>query len=411
MNFFALLKMSSNTILKTNRRRSILTILGIIIGVAAVIIVMSVGAGAQSLIFDQIASVGSNLVGVLPGYSDEDGPPASVFGITVTTLKQTDAEALKEIKEIEAVTSYVRGVETVQWQDKKTEATYVGVSADYPLVESTETSQGAFFTEEDDKGIARVIVLGWQTAKDLFGNEDPLNQQVKIKRESFRVIGVMEKRGVEAFENQDNLVFIPLTTAQKIMLGINHVSLIRGKVINERDIPAVITQMEQILRERHKIPNGKNNDFTVRAAVQALDALKTVTDGLKFFLSAIAAISLLVGGIGIMNIMLVTVSERTREIGLRQAIGATKKDIERQFLLEALVLTIAGGIIGIIIGAAVSGLVAFVARYLGYNWSLVVTFSSIAMGLIVSGFVGIIFGWYPARRAASFDPVVALRYE
>lgn len=388
-----------------------MTILGIIIGVAAVIIVMSVGAGAQSLIFSQITSVGSNLVGVLPGYSDENGPPASVFGITVTSLKQTDAEALAKIKGMEAVTSYVRGLETVQWQDKKTDATYVGVSADYPLVESAETSQGTFFTAEDDKSVSRVVVLGWQVSKDLFGDENPLNQQVKIKRESFRVIGVMEKRGVEAFENQDGLVFIPLQTAQKIMLGINHVNLIRGKVTNERDIPAVITQMEQILRERHKIPSGKNDDFTVRAAVEALDALKTVTDALKFFLSAIAAISLLVGGVGIMNIMLVTVSERTREIGLRQAIGATKKDIERQFLLEALVLTIAGGIVGIIIGAAVSGLVAFVARYLGYDWSLVVTFSSIAMGVIISGFVGVVFGWYPARRAASFDPVVALRYE
>ncbi|PIR92949.1 multidrug ABC transporter substrate-binding protein [Candidatus Falkowbacteria bacterium CG10_big_fil_rev_8_21_14_0_10_43_10] len=410
MSFIHLLK-TSFKVLRANRRRYFLTILGIIIGVAAVIIVMSVGAGAQSLIFDQITSVGSNLIGVLPGYSDENGPPATAFGITVTTLKQEDAEALAKIKGMEAVTSYVRGLETMQWQDKKTEATYVGVSADYPQVESAETSQGSFFTEEDNKAIARVVVLGWQVSKDLFGDENPLNQQVKIKRESFRVIGVMEKRGVEAFENQDGLVFIPLLTAQKIMLGINHVSLIRGKVKNERDVPAAITQVEQILRERHKIQNGKSDDFTVRAAVEALDALKTVTDALKFFLSAIAAISLLVGGIGIMNIMLVTVSERTREIGLRKALGATKKDIERQFLLEALVLTIAGGIIGIIGGAVVSGLVAVVARYLGYNWSLVVTFNSIAMGVIISGLVGVIFGWYPARRAASFDPVVALRYE
>jgi len=386
-------------------------VLGIIIGVAAVIIVMSVGAGAQSLIFDQINSVGSNLIGVLPGYSDENGPPASAFGVMVTTLKNDDVEAIKKVTSIEAATSYVRGVETASWQNQKVDATFVGTTDEYIRVEDAKLAMGDFFDETDSKSITREIVLGWQIYKDLFGDENPLGQKIKLKRESFRVIGVVEKRGTQGFQNQDTLVFIPLKTAQKIMLGIDHISMIRAKVADEKEIPAAIAQVEQILREEHNIKESQEDDFTVRATTEALDALKVITDALKFFLSGIAAISLLVGGIGIMNIMLVTVTERTREIGLRKAIGATKEDIQSQFLFESILITLTGGGIGIIFGVAFSALIAVSAHYLGYNWNFVVTIWSVLLGVGVSGFIGIIFGWYPARKASLLDPIVALRYE
>jgi len=410
MNFLSIIEESLN-VLKVNRRRTLLTSLGIIIGVASVIIVMSVGAGAQSLIFNQITSAGSNLVGILPGYSDEEGPPASVFGIIVTTLKHEDAEKIAAIDEITAVTSYVRGVETVQWSNKKTDATYVGTTADYVRVEDANTVMGEFLDENASKSMDRVAVLGWQVWKDLFNDDDPIGQRIKIKRESFRVIGVMEKRGVEAFQNQDNLVFIPLSAAQKLLLGINHVSMIRAKARSDSEVDFAIAQIEDILRDQHGLTGSQQNDFTVRSMAQGLEALGQVTDALTFFLSAIAAISLLVGGIGIMNIMLIAVRERTHEIGLRKALGATPDTIQYQFLIESIVLTLAGGIIGIAIGAGFSAAIAATARYLGYNWDYVVTVSSILMGVIVSTGVGVIFGWYPARKASKLDPVVALHYE
>lgn len=410
MNFFSLLAMALR-VLKVNRRRAILTVLGIVIGVAAVIIIMSVGAGAQSLIFNQITSVGSNLIGIMPGYSDEKGPPASVMGVVVTTLKQSDAEELKKINEVTAVASYVRGVETVTWQNQESDATFVGTNAAYVNVESVKIERGTFFDENEEKNLSRVVVLGYQVAADLFGSQNPLGEEVKIKRERFRVIGVAAKRGVEGFQNQDNLVFIPLLTAQKILLGIDHVSLIRVKVLNDQDVPAVIEQIKQILREEHNLNSSSEDDFSVHAATQALDALKQVTDALKLFLAAVAAISLLVGGIGIMNIMLASVTERTKEIGLRKALGATAAGVQNQFLIEALVITLVGGLVGILLGLIFSGLIALIAKYLGYHWQFVITLTSILLGLGVSSLVGIVFGWYPARRAAKLEPVEALRYE
>jgi len=412
MSFILLLK-TSIKILRANRRRTFLTVLGIIIGIASVIVVMSVGAGAQSLILNQINSVGSNLIAVMPGYSDDEGPPASVFGITITSLKNSDTEAIKKLPEIEAAVSYVRGTETVQWGNKKTEATYVGTNSDYINVENAQVIQGSFMDETHDNGINRVAVLGWQVWQDLFNEsgENPIGQRVKIKRESFRVIGVMEKRGVEAFQNQDNLIFIPLETAQKLLLGINHIAMIRAKVTDENNVESVMAQAEQILRERHDIKESQSSDFSIRATAQALDVLGSVTGALTFFLSGIAAISLVVGGIGIMNIMLIAVQERIREIGLRKAIGAKNNDIKNQFLIESVILTLAGGIMGIILGAVISGLVALTANYLGYSWNFIITINSIILSVGVSSIVGIIFGWYPAKKAAGFNPVEALRYE
>lgn len=410
MTFLRIVELSFRNF-RSNKKRSFLTVLGIVIGVAAVIIIMSVGAGAQSLIFNQINSQGTSLIGILPGYSDENGPPASAMGIVVTSLKESDGEALKQIKEITAVSSYVRGIDTAQWQNQKIDATFVGVNADYPLVEDVKMASGDFFDEADDKAMARVAVLGYGAAEDLFGGEDPLGQEIKIKGVNLKIIGVVAKRGVVAFQNQDELIFLPLSVAQKLLLGINHVSMIRAKVVNDSEVQNALEQTRQILMERHDINKPEEADFSARAAAQALDALKQVTDALKFFLAGIAAISLLVGGIGIMNIMLVAVNERMKEIGLRKAVGATEKNIQNQFLVEAMMVTLLGGVIGIIFGISFSALIAIVAKYLDYKWDFVVTIPSVLVGVFISCLVGVVFGWYPARQASRLEPVEALRHE
>jgi len=411
MSLFALIK-NSLVVFRGNRQRTFLTMLGVIIGIASVIVIMSVGAGAQSLIFSQITSVGSNLIGVLPGYSDDNGPPASIMGIVITSLKHEDALAIRnEVKEIEAITSYVRGIGTAQYLNQKTDTTFVGVTHEYPVVESAQIEKGSFFDEAQGSSITRVVVLGYQTAIDLFGDTDPIGKRIKLKRESFRVAGVMEKRGTEGFQNQDDLVIIPLPTAQKLMLGINHVSMVRARIDDNEPVEPVLEHVRAVLRDRHDIKSSQGDDFSVRATAQALNVLGDITNALKSFLASIAAISLIVGGIGIMNIMLVSVNERTREIGLRKAIGATEGNIQSQFLTEAILLTLAGGMIGIILGAGLSGLVALVAQYLEYDWLYSVSLTAIAIGVGVAGTVGTLFGWYPARKAAKLEPVEALRYE
>ena len=399
--------------LSRNKMRSFLTMTGIIIGVLSVIVIMSVGAGAQSLILDQITGLGSNLVGVLPGKSEKDGPPASAFGIVITTLTDGDAQAIarSSYAPIEAVASYVKGFDRVKGGDAEKDTTFVGTSASYPRVEDVSFSSGRFFTLDEERSMARVVVLGSEVAGELFPEQDPIGKQIKIKRTNFEVIGVVEERGTVTFQNQDNQVFVPLPTAQKLLLGINHVNFMRIKIADAASVDSAIEEVEAILRERHAIDTPEEDDFSVRATTQALDALTSITDALRFFLAAIAAISLVVGGIGIMNIMLAAVQERTREIGLRKAIGATSRTITFQFLVETATITLAGGVIGIIGGAIISASVGFVARYLGYAWDTVITPGSIVLGCVVSIAIGLIFGIIPARRASKLNPIEALRYE
>ena len=386
--------------------------LGIIIGISAVIIIISVGAGAQSLILNQIEKVGSNLIGIMPGASDEDSPPASIMGIQVTTLKYEDGLAiLDRVLEVVSLASFVQGIETVSWQNQKKDATFIGTTSNYPQVEDTEVVSGRFFDYQEERNAARVAVLGSKIAEELFSGTDPIGQKIKIKRESFKVIGVFKERGKVAFQDPDNQVFIPLSAAQKVLIGIQHVTLIRAKVLSEENIGFILEQIKQVLRDRHNITNPDEDDFTVRSQTEAIGVLTTITNALAFFLAAIASISLIVGGIGIMNIMYVAVTERTSEIGLRKAVGATKRNVLTQFLVESILITFLGGLLGIIIGSIISGLVAFVANYLGYNWAFVVSPLSIIVGVVVSCAIGIIFGYFPAKRAADLDPIEALRYE
>jgi len=385
--------------------------LGIVIGVASVITIMAVGAGAKSFIFNQIESFGTNLIGILPGASEEEAPPASVFGIVITTLTYEDAKELEKIPHIIAVTPYANGNAVVSCENRSKNTDFSGVSSDFVNVENASVSKGRFIAEDEDENVSKVVALGSEVSDKLFLGEDPIGKRIKIGQESFTVVGVMKKRGSSFLSNQDNQIFVPVKTAQKILLGINHVSFIRAKVDEKKNIPMVVEEVKKLLLKRHNIKDSSKADFSIRSMEQALDIIGNVTNALNLFLGAIAAISLIVGGIGIMNIMLVSVTERTREIGLRKAIGAKNSLILEQFLFEAVILTFAGGFLGIIIGAFFSALIAFAAQYAGYHWDLIITPFSVFISIFIAVLIGLVFGYYPARKAARLNPIEALRYE
>lgn len=411
MLFRPFIKNAAQNLLR-QKMRSFLTMLGVVIGIASVILVNSVVAGAQSLITNQINSVGPNLIGVLPGSSDEKGPPAAVMGIVITTLKDDDTEALKkEILEIVAASSYISATETVSWEGEKTTATISGVSPDYPKISDAKISAGRFFSEDEKRSFANVIVLGQQVKDELFGNSGFIGEKIKIKNSKYEIIGAMTPQGTSGFQNVDNMVFVPVSTAQKKILGINHIGFIRLRVDDQENISGVTEQIKEILRRQHRIKTSADDDFTVRSSTEAMQMLGTITKGLQFFLIAIISIALIVSGIGIMNIMLAAVSNRLREIGLRKAVGARDIHIFLQFLIETLVITNIGGLLGIISGSAAAWLISLIVNRLGYDWSFIISIQSIIIAFVFSSLIGLIFGLHPARKAAKLPPISALHYE
>lgn len=396
-----------------NKVRSALTMLGIIIGITAVMIVLSVGESVQGLILNEVKSIGSNLVGVLPGHAEENGPPSSVFGIVITTLKYSDGEAILKggYPAIESLAMYVSGSDIVTVDSNKVSTTFYGTTASYLDVQSSNIEEGRFFTKEEEVTDAKVVVLGNQIAKDLFGDQDPLGQKIKIKKTNFVVIGILKAKGGSLVQNEDGNMFVPISTAQDILLGINYINFMRIKIDKTENIDGAIDYIKSTLRDRHNITDPNQDDFNVRSTAQALESISSITTALRFFLAAIAAISLIVGGFGIMNIMLATVQERTKEIGLRKAIGAKNADITRQFLVEAMTITFISGVIGIIIGSILLILIAIVVNALNYKWDLIISPISIFLGCAVSIGIGLIFGITPARRASLLNPIEALRYE
>lgn len=397
-----------------NKGRTALTSLGIMIGIASVVMVVSIGSGAQSLIINQIKSVGSDLVGVLPGGQLEDGPPAAILGVTITTLTLEDAEALSDpnnVANVVASTAYVKGSATITYGGEAEDSFFNGVSYSYPDVEEVKIAEGRFFDEFEQKGMERVVVIGSTVAEDLFNGDDPIGQDIKINREQFQVVGVLEKRGNAGFQNRDDQVFVPVNVAQKLLMGIDYVSLVRLKIESGADLDKAKYDVQMTLRERHGITDPEDDDFTVETTENSIEMLSSITDVLKFFLAAIAAISLVIGGIGIMNIMLVSVTERIREIGLRKALGARRRRILDQFLLEAVTVTLVGGAAGVLVGSIMSALVAIVVQTMGYQWDLVISANAILTAFLVCCGVGVVFGYYPARKAANLNPIDALRHE
>jgi len=376
--------------------------------------IMSLGAGAQSLIIGQIKGLGGNLIGILPGKSEADSAPASAMGVQITTLVDDDVETIRRrVQNIDGAVGYSRGLATASLGQTNYETTINGCSIDYLKVEGGEVAIGRFFTAEEDRDMAKVAILGSTVKQELFGDSDAIGRQIKIKKQSFEVIGVMAPRGTVAFTNYDDQINIPLKTAQKLINGVNYLSFIRLKASSETSVDQVMADVTQVLRDRHDIKNqsGQDDDFSVRSMAQALDMIITITNALKFFLIAMAAISLIVAGIGIMNIMLISVNERTKEIGLRKAVGANNRNIIWQFLIEAIALTLIGGMIGIIFGIIGSWLISLIVQNLGYDYEFIVSVSSIILALSVSTLVGLAFGLYPARQASRLEPVEALSYE
>jgi len=402
--------------LTQSKTRTLLTMLGIVIGIGSVIILMSIGQSAQQLILNQVQGIGSNLVIIIPGAPSKSGfsSPASSQGIVITTLSQEDINALQREPSITGVAAEVRGQDQAVYGNTNETVSYEGVTADYFSVRNMAVGEGRTFTKADIDSQNQVVIIGPTLATELFGSAmDPINKTIRVKNVSLRVVGVLAKGGTGAFGvDQGSLVIVPVSIAQNQMLGITYFNDIMASANPDYQLDFVKQRITSVLRQDHGISVNDQDDFTIETQEDILSLLGNVTSVLTLFLAAIASISLVVGGIGIMNIMLVAVTERTREIGLRKAVGATDKDILQQFLIESVLLTFIGGAIGIAFGAAVVGLIYVVATtFTTIGWVFEFPISSVLLGVGVSTFAGVVFGIYPARQAGKKNPIDALRYE
>jgi len=397
--------------IRVNGTRSALTMLGIIIGVAAVIAMVGVGSGATARIQDQIQSIGSNLIIVLPGSISSNG--VRLGSGAVATLTEDDAKAIAEnCPSVAVAAPTVRGNVQVVFGNSNWATTAQGVTPDYMTIRDYSMLSGQFFTTQDVDAATKTAVLGETVAVNLFGNSDPTGQTIILKNVPFTVAGVLTPKGQSpSGQDQDDVILLPISTAKQKVFGVNKANAKAvGNIMVQAVGPLAIDQAQQevgaLLRERHRILAGQDDDFTIRNLTEVFAAQETSAQVMSILLGAIASVSLIVGGIGIMNIMLVSVTERTREIGLRLAVGAKMRDILSQFLVEAITLSLLGGIIGIVVGLTASVLISHFAK-----WSTQVSPLAILMAFLFSALVGVFFGYYPARKAAFMDPIEALRYE
>lgn len=393
------------------KSRSILTMLGIVIGIAAVILTLAIGRSAEGLILNQVADLGSNLLFAEPSNGQGTSGPPSPFIQQSLTMK--DAEALEKSPFLDNVAAALVSSGSVSHDEVSTFTDLVGVDEQYLAAFPADIAAGRWLDTTDVDAYAPVAVLGQNIAKDLFGDQDPIGQRLKIKRKSFRVVGVLAEQGSRFFQDLDKRIAVPVTTMQRDVLGVDYINFISMHAVG--DLDRAKDEARFILRDTHRIDNPegdvKKDDFMIASQSDAAASAGIIGGILSVLLSSIAAISLVVGGIGIMNIMLVSVTERTKEIGLRKAVGAGEQEILHQFLLEAVMLTLVGGIIGVTCGVLMSFLSAAVISQFVDGWVAVVPVEAIVLGVAVSTAVGLAFGYYPARRAARLDPIEALRYE
>lgn len=405
--------------LRSNPGRTGLTMLGIIIGIGTVILVLSAGAGFRSLIDAQVATMGSNTLFIqtkIPpttknrAASNSDNQVSAAFtGITISSFKQRDLDDVKKLPNVVDDYGIVTGLALATYRDNKKSSIYYGASASRFNIDKTELAKGRFYTQAEDLGGAAVAVLGSSIAEDLFGQDEPVGKLFRLGNLNFQVIGVYKVQG--ALSETDNIVFIPLNTAQKKMLGIDYMSvgIVQLEDINKAE--ATAEQIKSLMRRNHNITDPDKDDFSVQTQAQALETFNTIFSGITYLLIAIAAISLIVGGVGIMNIMYVVVTERTSEIGLKKALGAREGDILREFLTEAVLVTVFGGVIGIAFGAFLGWVVSIIATSANLTWAFSVPVYAIVLAFSVSATIGIFFGVFPARSAAKLDPIEALRSE
>ena len=385
-----------------NKARSGLTVLGIVIGIGSVIALVSIGQGATSSIKSNIESMGSNLVMVTPGAQRGTGVRISAGRGSAKSLKAEDVEAISQLSTAKVVAPVVTGQYQVTAKGTNTRTSVVGITTAYAV------EDGVFITEQNNKSSSKVAVIGPTVRDDLFGEDatDVVGQNIRINNIIFKVVGVTVAKGSSGMSNADDMIYIPLSTAQRFLSGNEYLSTINIEAIDQESMSALQAEITSLLLDLHNITDSTQADFTVTTQEDMIESASSISETLSMLLGGIAAISLVVGGIGIMNMMLTTVTERTREIGLRKAIGAKRKDINTQFLVEAIMLTFIGGILGVILGSSV----AFILNYFDII-STQVSLFSILLAFGVSAVIGIIFGYYPARRASNLNPIVALRYE
>ena len=410
MSFLATLRIALAA-LRVNKLRSALTMLGIIIGVGAVSAMTAIGAGAQARVEDQIRSLGSNLIIVLPGNITSGG--VRLGSGAQLTLSEDDAAALpREIPEIEVAAPQLRGGGQVVFGNSNWSTQILGVTPDYLVAREWEVVSGRPFTETDVDGAAKVVLIGQTVARTLFGESDPVGETIRIRNVPHQVVGLLDRKGQSMIgQDQDDVVLIPISTARKRVLGgqqvrARNVGTITVKVRQGADVASAEQQMRELLRQRHKLQPNQEDDFFVRNLSEVLSAQEASSKVLAILLAAIASVSLVVGGIGIMNIMLVSVTERTREIGLRMAVGAKSRDILLQFLVEAVTLSLIGGLVGIVLGAIAS---YAVGQFAGWRTEMGAGAVLLAFGFAAA--VGVFFGFYPARKASKLVPIDALRHE
>jgi len=408
--------------LKANPVRTSLTTLGIVIGIATVILVLSAGAGFRSLINDQVAAFGSNTLFIetrvppttknLANASAASADTSRVgTSVVITSFKQRDLDDIKKLGNVVDDYGMVVGQAVVSYRNTEKNELYYGASAERFNIDQHTLKSGRFYTVDEDNGAAQVAILGANLANDLFNQTNPLGQMIRVGNLNFQVIGVYNPQGFAGGGTADDSLYLPLNTVQKKLMGIDYllVGIVQVKDINLSD--ATVASIQAVMRRNHNITDTNKDDFIVQSAAQALSTFDTIFNGITILLIAIAAISLIVGGVGIMNIMYVVVTERTAEIGLKKALGATYSDILGEFLIESVLVTILGGLLGIALGSFLGWVVSAIAVASGLAWSFSVPLYAIAIGFGVSATIGITFGVLPARAAAKLDPVEALRYE
>ena len=407
MNILVIFRIAFRALAR-NKMRSALTMLGIVIGVSAVIAMVSIGQGAQAQVQEQIANVGTNLLFVGAGSQNVGGVRSGTGATNSNTLTVEDIEAIRrEIPSVAMASPTVNTRAQLVFGNQNWNTQVQGVNEQFPQIKKWGVVSGEFFTEADVRTAARVIVLGQTVAESLFPGTDPVGQMVRVRELPFRVIGVMKAKGQDAGgRDQDDVAFAPFTAVQKKLLAITYVQFAHVSAISPSATYTAQDQITDLLRQRHKLAPNQENDFFVRNLTDVAEAADESNRIMTILLGCIAGVSLLVGGIGIMNIMLVSVTERTREIGIRMAVGARSSAVRRQFLIESIVLSLTGGAIGIVFGIAVSFAIPMML-----GWRTLISLLWIVVSVIVSVVVGVLFGYYPARKASGLDPIDALRYE